>query len=130
MADYVRYLDLVHDRIFEIVERSRVKLRVLGFSQGVATAARWAVRGAARVEHLILWGSALPPELDDASSLEPLRAMRVSLVGGSRDVFLGRAEQEKQQSRLTRHGVAFEALCFEGGHRLDDDTLKSLVSEG
>jgi predicted esterase len=51
-------------------------------------------------------------------------------VGGSRDGFLGRAEREEQRSRLTRHGVAVEELHFEGGHRLDDDTLTKLVSTG
>jgi predicted esterase len=128
MTDYVRYLDLVHERVFAIVARSRVTLRLLGFSQGVATAARWAVRGAARVDHLILWGSTLPPELDDEPSLAMLRSMRVSLVGGSRDGFLGEAEREEQRVRLSRHGVVFEELRFEGGHRLDNETLKRLVS--
>jgi predicted esterase len=56
--------------------------------------------------------------------------MRVSLVGGSRDGFLGSAEREEQRSRLERHGVAFEELRFEGGHRLDDDTLTKLVTIG
>jgi len=130
MDDYVRYLDLVHGRVFEVVARPHVTLRLLGFSQGAATAARWAVRGAARVDHLILWGSALPPELDEASSLEPLRSMRLSLVGGSRDGFLGDHERAEQRERLTRHHVPFEEVWFEGGHRLDDDTLTRLVRSG
>src|ERR1051325_282423 len=43
--DYVRYLDLLHDEIFSVVDRSKVRLWVLGFSQGVATVARWVVKG-------------------------------------------------------------------------------------
>ena len=56
MEDYVRYLDLLHDQLFEIVERERLELRLLGYSQGAATAARWAVRGRAKIDHLVLWG--------------------------------------------------------------------------
>jgi predicted esterase len=125
--DYIRYLDLVHDEIFGLVARSRVKLTLLGFSQGAATASRWAVRGKARVDRLVLWGSPLPPDLSDEASLGPLRSISVVLVGGNRDEFLTEAEWTEQRSRLEGHGVAFRAVTFEGGHRLDDDTLRAIA---
>lgn len=127
MEDYIRYLDLLHDQIFVVVDRSRVALRVLGFSQGAATAARWAVRGQAKVDHLVLWGGALPPELDDEETLTPLRSMRVTLAGGRRDGFLDESEWEQQRARLASHRVDFDEHRFEGGHRLDDETLRRIV---
>lgn len=127
MDDYVRYLDLVHDEIFRLVARSRVKLTLLGFSQGAATASRWAVRGKARIDRLVLWGSPIPPDLSDETSLGPLRSISVVLVGGIRDEFLTEAEWTEQRSRLEAHRVGFRALTFEGGHRLDDDTLRAIA---
>jgi predicted esterase len=124
--DYVRYLDLVHDEVFGIVARSRVKLTLLGFSQGAATASRWAVRGKGKVDRIILWGSPLPPELKDDASLSPLRSKDLVLVGGSRDPFLTEVEWTEQRSRLEAHGIGFHSMTFEGGHRLDDDTLRRL----
>ena len=123
MEDYVRYLDLIHVQIFELIDRRSVKLVVLGFSQGVATAARWAVRGRGDVDHLVLWGAAVPPELDDESILAPMRKMRVTLVGGSRDTLFRDNARKEQRARLRANGIAFTELDFDGGHRLDDDTL-------
>jgi len=123
--DYVRYLDLLHDRVFENLRRSEMRLRVLGYSQGVATAARWAARGKADIDHLVIWGSPLPHDLDDAD-MTRLGLMRVTLVGGSRDPFLTDTHLQEQSSLLSRHRVAFDVKRFEGGHRLDDDTLRAL----
>lgn len=127
MEDYVRYLDLLHENVFQLIDRPTTTLRLLGFSQGAATAARWAVRGAAKIDHLILWGSALPPELEDQTSLGALTRMRVTLVRGSRDGVLAYEAWNAQQERLRRLGVAYDVLTFDGGHRLDDDTLRALA---
>lgn len=126
MDDYIRYLDLVHDEIFDLVARARVKLTLLGFSQGAATASRWAVRGKARIDRLVVWGSPLPPDLSDEASLGPLRSVSVVLVGGRRDQFLTETEWTEQCSRLEAHQIGFRAMRFEGGHRLDDDTLRAI----
>ncbi len=123
--DYVRYLDLLHDRIFEGLESSDARLRVLGFSQGVATAARWAARGRARVDELTIWGSPLPHDLDEAA-MARLSRMKLTLVTGTRDPFFTAERVEEQSSVLQGRGIAFEVRRFEGGHRLDDDTLRAL----
>ena len=128
MEDYVRYLDLLHGQLFELVDRASVRLVVLGYSQGATTAARWAVRGRVDVDHLVLWGAAAPPELDDDTVLAPLQAMRVTLVGGSRDALFPERVREEQRTRLRRNGVTFSELSFEGGHRLDDETLLRLAA--
>ncbi|HSF14865.1 MAG TPA: hypothetical protein VLK65_04880 [Vicinamibacteria bacterium] len=128
IEDYVRYLDLVYDHLFAIVSRETVRLRLLGFSQGAATAARWAVRGRAKIDELVLWGSSLPPEIEDESSMARLREMQLTVVSGTRDPFLDDSEREVQRARLVRHGLTFEELRFEGGHRLDDDRLRHLAN--
>lgn len=127
MEDYIRYLDLLHDQLFEIVERERVELRLLGYSQGAATAARWAVRGRAKIDHLVLWGSPLPPELGEDAA-DALRETRLTLVGGSRDEFFTEKVWADERTRLHALGLVFDELSFEGGHRLDDDTLRALAS--
>jgi predicted esterase len=127
MADYIRYLDLLYERIFERLSRDSVTLTLFGFSQGVATAARWATRGKPRADRLILWGGLLPPELDDEQSLAPLRKLRLTLVYGNRDPFVKEAGLREQRDRLARWSVDFEEKRFAGGHRLHDETLKQLA---
>jgi acetyl esterase/lipase len=123
--DTLSYLDRLHERIFTSLDRSRTRLRVLGYSQGVATAARWVTRAGVDVAEFVAWGSPLPHDLDEAA-LRRLGRMKLTLVGGTRDPFLTDQHLEAQSALLRSHGVPFEVRRFEGGHRLDDDTLEAL----
>jgi hypothetical protein len=62
IRDYVGYLDQLVVRIEG--ETGKVPLTVVGFSQGVATAARWAISGSRAPSRLILWGDFSPPDID------------------------------------------------------------------
>ncbi len=64
IEDYLQYLDAVYADIFGLLDRTRVTVHALGFSQGASTVSRWAAMGKARVDRLILWGGELPPDLD------------------------------------------------------------------
>jgi predicted esterase len=129
MSDYVRYLDLLESQLFEALDRASVSVNLLGFSQGAATAARWACRSRPKLDRLVLWGSPIPPELDDEVLLAPLAKVRLILVGGRRDRFLDPEAQQRQRRLLSRHKIGFEERTFEGGHRLDDETLLALAEE-
>src|SRR5438067_4641848 len=62
--DYVRYLDAVYDDVFRRIDRARVTVHALGFSQGAATVSRWTAMGKSRIDRVILWGGEFPPDLD------------------------------------------------------------------
>ncbi len=65
IADQIAYLDALHDHVRPPASASRVRLRVFGFSQGVATVGRWVVRGRrVRADEVILWAGAFPPDVD------------------------------------------------------------------
>ena len=128
IRDYLDYLDAVHGEIFSWIARDSVRVIVLGFSQGTATAARWACRGTVRAARLILWGESLPPELEDEDSLQRLRSLRFTLVAGNRDHFFTHQHRGELRERLKRLDVPFEELTFDGGHRLDDATLADIAA--
>ena len=123
IADYVEFLDAVRD---EAIPPSS-PLTVLGFSQGVATATRWVAQGARGVDRLILWAGALPPDVDPA-----IVAARVArplvLVSGERDQYATWMKADEQVARLRAAGVSVEVHTFDGGHRLDDATLRKIVA--
>jgi len=64
IADQIAYLDAVHDHVRAALEPSVVRLRVLGFSQGVATVARWLAYGRARADDVIFWAGSFPAEIE------------------------------------------------------------------
>lgn len=129
IEDYVGFLNLLHREILGGIERSAVQVHVLGFSQGAATAARWACHAQVAPDHLVLWGETLPPELDGEEGLAPLRSMKLSLVAGSRDAFATPERRADQRASLDSQGIDYEELSFDGGHRLDDATLRRLAND-
>lgn len=129
IADYVRLLDHVYRDVFQRVDRSRVTVYTLGFSQGAATATRWVAMGDGRSDHLILWGGEPPPELSDERSTARLRAVPITVVWGSRDQYASSERIAEGRTRLERSGIGVRVRTFEGGHRLDDDTLRRIARE-
>ena len=128
IRDYLDYLDAVHGEILSWIAGASARMIVLGFSQGAATAARWACRGTVRAARLVLWGESLPPELPEEESLRRMRSMRLTLVAGDRDRFFTEERRNQQRERLQRLDVPFEELTFDGGHRLDEATLVELAN--
>lgn len=123
IADYVAYLDGVYAEVLGSGSANGVRVVALGFSQGSATVLRWAALGKARVERLVSWAGDVPPDLD----LEPLVGKQLTRVAGTRDGFLDDERLEREGARLDAAGVAHELLRFEGGHRLDRETLAGLA---
>ena len=128
IRDYVGYLDAVHALVSGRVARDRVHLVVLGFSQGAATAARWAAVGAAAPDALILWAQGLPPDLDLAAARQRWRQLTVWLVAGADDAAFAPAAVRADQARLAEQDVRHEVVTFPGGHELDAAALARVAA--
>jgi predicted esterase len=126
IADYLGYLDALYDQCREAWGDRSVTIRVLGFSQGAATAARWAVHGRVVPAELVIYGGVLPPDIlpHELRSLRP--ALRILLVGGDRDELLDHTELAKQAAALEAAGVDSRLIRFEGGHRIEPAVLQQL----
>jgi predicted esterase len=126
--DYVRYLEALRGQVLAPIGRADVPVRVLGFSQGVATAARWVARTIWRPAELILWGGLLPAELVGADPDRTLPGVPVILVAGERDETLDQIRLRGQAAQLRDRGLNCQELSFGGGHRLDAATLQRLAA--
>ena len=126
--DYVRYLDAVFEAACRPVDRAGAKLTVLGFSQGTATASRWAMRGKPRVDRLVLWGGLLPPDVEPSAQRRALNACDLVLLAGDRDEYATPDRLAGQRAALDAAGVRYRHITFEGGHRIDDAALRELVA--
>ena len=128
IRDYVAYLDDAYAYTMRQFGAVKPSVNVLGFSQGGAAAVRWAALGHVRPAHLIIWESSLPPEVDYVNLMARQPGVRVTYVCGTRDKFITPKVLEAQHALLRDAGVPFEEVSFDGGHRLDDATLKTIVS--
>ena len=128
IADYVAYLDRLHDVVVSETRADEARVVALGFSQGVHTLCRWLAFGRVRIDRAILWGGTVPPDLDLSVHGAALDGADLHLVMGTEDEFFGPATVAAHESRLEKAGISFRSLTFEGGHRLDRDTLIELVA--
>jgi predicted esterase len=125
--DYVRYLDVLYDEVFSHVARDKVRLWVLGFSQGTATAARWVARGKVDPDRVVLWSGMLPPELSAESAASLARRAPLTVVFGRSDEFASPELIAAQETRVKELGVPYETMRFDGGHEIVPDALRMLV---
>ena len=128
IGDNVAYLDALARHIFRRVERERVLLRVVGFSQGAFAAARWAAQGTTSVDQLVLWGGSLPPELD-VGEAPNLSRLPLLVVWGEGDQYYDATKVAHDEKRLTDAGVACRIITFAGGHQLSRGLLQRIAAE-
>ncbi len=134
IADTVRYLDDVFVAACARADADphAVPLTAFGFSQGAASVVRWlalsplAARRPVRASRLILWGGAMPHDLDLGDHAGWLAEAGVTLVAGDRDGFATPGRVLEQEARLTAAGVPVETVSFAGEHRLNERVLRDL----
>ena len=125
--DYVRYLDHLLREV-RGGARDAVRVTALGYSQGTATVARWLVQGTSKLDRVILWAGLLPPEIDPAGAArERLSTTELHFVRGTKDEMVSATSFGEQRAAVARVGAKVHATEFEGGHRLDRDTLLRLA---
>jgi predicted esterase len=127
IADYVEYLERLSGEIRHPLRGAAPRLVVLGFSQGTATVSRWLAASELRVDQLVLWGGAIPPELDLAQWASRLHGAAITLVAGEQDQFATAAAVAAKAERLSAAGVAFTLQRFAGGHTIDPTALQHLA---
>jgi len=126
--DYVEYLDLLHDEIFRIVARTKVRVWALGFSQGAATVARWVMRGRAEPDRVVLCSGMLPAELDGESAQRLVLRAPLTLTFGDADEFASPDRVKSEQAKLTQLGIPYEIIRFTGGHTITPGLLNQLTA--
>lgn len=126
IADMLNWLEVARGHFAASLGRD-VPVTVLGLSQGAAAAARWVASGRVQAERLIIWAASLPPEVDLGPG-SPLRRGRMLVVMGNRDRFISAEQVAAERARLDSAAFPYEFMEFDGGHRLDDDTLRRIVA--
>jgi predicted esterase len=129
IADYVGYLDHLVGHVEERLGELPADVRLLGFSQGGATAARWVERGERAAPDLILWGSLFPEDVLAGLGDSRWHDRSVTLVRGTDDALVTPDLLATQLSELERRGIRCRQRSFAGGHRLDAQTLLALADE-
>lgn len=122
IEDYLGYLDALYAEVRGRIGRD-LPVTALGFSQGVATATRWAARTRAPVKRLVVWGGTLPPEVD----LSVFARTRVTVVCGDKDELITAKVRETEAGLWRKVGIDPEVKLFPGHHEVLPEVLAELA---
>ena len=126
VADYLAYLDRLRDTLTPRLAPDAT-WHLLGFSQGAATASRWAAHTETSLGRLVLWGGTLAHDLDLAAWAAQPPADRVELVLGATDRYLTAERVAQEERRLTVAEVAYAVHRYDGGHAIRPQVLQRVA---
>lgn len=124
IADQSAYLDML---AVHLSGNAELPVNVLGFSQGVATACRWAAMGKTRIKRIVVWGGSMPPELGQDPTAQGWLRCAFDLVHGKTDTIVGADVLERNAALLRGTNVGFAVHEHAGAHTLDKLLLGRLL---
>lgn len=126
IQDYVQYLDQV---VRQVDPKGEKTIHVLGFSQGAATACRWALQGHTKIHELIVWAGAFPKDINYFENAKLINAMNLKVLVGTDDAFISEEQLAQQVNWLKSKELRFDLIRFNGGHTIYEAPLLELISD-
>lgn len=108
--------------------QERPKVKVLGFSQGAATATRWASVWEGKIDTLVLWSGGFALDLNLDAADQAFSETELILVLGEKDDLITPESIQKQEELILSLGKAVKRMTFDGGHELDTDVLEKIIN--
>lgn len=124
--NYVNYLNSVYQNINNI--RSKVKITVLGFSQGTATVSRWIAQSEIKIDRLILWAGLFPKDMNYKLAHERFKNIEILNIYGRNDEFLNDDRLNDQQEIVGKLGIKPTTIVFDGNHSIHHQTLIKIAT--
>ena len=125
IENYVTYLNAIYKQ--EVPHDFKGEVTILGFSQGAATATRWAIETNPFFHQLILWAGILPPDMNFDHAHAILKDKKVIEVFGKSDPYLTDERRKEVKDLNDRLNIHPEIIEFDGGHEINEPALMSLL---
>ncbi|SHH48057.1 alpha/beta hydrolase [Winogradskyella jejuensis] len=125
MQNILNYLDAV--LVAEDIPTDK-NLIILGYSQGVSIATRYATKRQLQPSQLVLHSGGIPKELTSKDFEYLNKSCKVKLIYGTEDEYLDEARIEIEHKRAIKlFGDRLEVLPFDGKHVVNVDYINALV---
>lgn len=127
IANNHRLLDkLINSLLEKYTEKPKIK--VLGFSQGAATATRWASQWTGKIDTLVLWAGGFALDLNIPEAISAFDESNLILVLGEKDDLITSESILKQEELISSLGIPVRRFTFDGGHELDAQVLGKIIN--
>lgn len=128
IENQLNYLDAVFREEMQGVDLDKVKLHLMGFSQGVSVITRWSAYRKIPFDSLILWAGKLPPELSSEKWTHIKPGSRVFLVIGKKDQYLNDDLVKKEIEKVSDSVKPPVSHIFDGGHEVTREALQEVLT--
>ncbi len=122
IENYVTYLNSIYQSEIDGL-KSIPPVTLLGFSQGVATLARWALHGSVQFQRMILWAGILPPDMDFELGKDKVRGKEVIQIYGKQDPFINQDRLEEMKNLCDQLEIIPQIIEYDGKHEIDESVL-------
>jgi predicted esterase len=129
IANNHKYLNRMMEEVLSAFEQVP-RIHLLGFSQGAATATRWASQWEGSLDSLVLWGGGFAHDLALEVAKEKFASTEVILVHGLEDELITEESRKRQEELLLELGKPLKLLTFSGGHEIDPKTVERIINQG
>ncbi|MBL6447246.1 dienelactone hydrolase family protein [Fulvivirga sp. 29W222] len=124
IKNYINYLTTIYQKLTS--GRQDIKTSIIGFSQGAATASRWAAMSLISFDKLILWAGIFPPDMDFEKASHQFSNKMIYYVYGTDDPFLTKERMDEMKELSKKLGVSPKVISFKGGHDIVTPPLKDI----
>jgi len=119
------FIQSIFEKETQNIDLQYFKINILGFSQGVTTACRWAFYQKIPFDKLVLWAGGFPHEITEKQTLKP-DAEVIALIG-DKDSFYNSEMWEKQIQKVEKYLKTPHAFIYEGKHEISREILRQVV---
>ncbi|MEM0991712.1 MAG: phospholipase [Bacteroidota bacterium] len=120
--DYCNYLQTLYEQHVALLP-SRVRIILFGFSQGCATHCRWIMEKFPHFHDLILWGGAVPEDLDYRPKKAYFESKNLHWIYGLQDQFITPRRVDLHKALLQQNALDFSVHTYKGKHEVDRAVL-------
>lgn len=119
--DYLEFLNNIYNALN--INEKELNITILGFSQGGATACRWAMQNKVQFNNLVLWSTVFPKDVEIDFQFMKLNKKNIYVVMGINDSFHKNTINNLDTRELEKENI----MLFDGGHEMNKDVLHKLV---
>ena len=117
--DYINYLNQLYHSI--VKDDSHIKINIVGFSQGGATASRWVANRKVKCDNFILWASFFPEDMKIKSVPNNTNAF---VLYGDDDEYITEEWAKKHEQIIKASNINCQLRKFKGKHDIPAEMLK------
>lgn len=125
--DYVKFLTSVYKEIKMACSNAQIK--VLGFSQGSATACRWLNSTQTIVSELILWGAVWPHDMNPEEERNLFEKVKTTICIGDKDEWINSEKQDAFKAMISDKKLNVQLMIYPGTHDISIAVFKELTGE-